>query len=205
MQCGKVLVMSSQHKSILHLPPVFSREESEHYLRMCLERYRSNKAIIEVLSRKPLITLPVRSKEGQKRLEISLEKDYKTDEIEKLLYEQREIAGIIVYINSRNERARSLFSEDGKNKNSKTSPSTQKSLTLAQFLLCMVAGRDEIAPMLGDLDEIYFKEVLPRVGERKANLWYWWQTLRAIWAFLGVKLKRWLCAWIDRVFGTPGR
>ena len=77
----------------------------------------------------------------------------------------------------------------------------RKPPSVAQTLICLLSPPGEIAAILGDLDEIYFEEVLPRIGKRQADLWYWQQALRSAWALLGRILKRRIVGWIDQVFG----
>ncbi len=50
----------------------------------------------------------------------------------------------------------------------------------ARYLLRLFLRRDEREFILGDLEEEYRTDVLPRLGPRAARRWYWSQVLRSL-------------------------
>ena len=87
-----------------------------------------------------------------------------------------------------------------KNKNINLRPPS-----LACLFISIFSSKEELEYIMGDLDEIYYRSILPRMKKWQADIWYWCQTLKSSRALFRRLVLRWLTGWIERVFGTSAK
>lgn len=63
----------------------------------------------------------------------------------------------------------------------------------ASFLMYVFLDKSDRQHLIGDLEEEFFLEMLPRFGSRQARLWFWSQAIRAI------ATRNTFCKWALRV------
>lgn len=61
---------------------------------------------------------------------------------------------------------------------------------IAENTLIFLLPRKNREEVMGCLEEDYVTNIVPKLGEKLARRWYWWQTIRTIWRYNG------LTAWI---------
>lgn len=61
---------------------------------------------------------------------------------------------------------------------------------LAENTLMFLLPRERREEIMGCLEEDYVTNIVPKLGEKLARQWYWWQAFRTIWRYNG------LTAWV---------
>jgi|GEM_PF-3098163 len=60
---------------------------------------------------------------------------------------------------------------------------------LADMVSLFLLPRNVREAVMGDLQEDYLTNIVPKMTTRNARLWYWWQTIRTVWEYNGLMAR----------------